>query len=227
MNPTKLVSKILSVFRFAGIPIIGDRLNIAEHSYEVSLYATKLARQLLKDGHIDGAKAHLIVEHAVLHDIPETMTGDIPYPVKSQYPQLKEILDKIEEDITFSELSIFPIHYDTDVLFIVKLCDLLAVFREMSAELDLGNYELNEGYVKSNCLKILETAINKYKLDTPAKVAAMQEIAFDFMSLKSKNELKGILVSAILCQLEFNGVDKDEYRELDQRFTEECKASVS
>lgn len=161
MNKLKLISKMASVHRFAGVQIIGKRFNIAEHSAEVCLYTSHIVRALLKSDYITKEQAFEINEYALIHDIPEVITGDIPFPLKSKYPEMKTLLDTIEEDAVVTLIPEYPSDQSAFTKFIVKLADLLAVTREMEYEVQAGNEEITIEYAGENCLKILDTAINK------------------------------------------------------------------
>jgi hypothetical protein len=93
------------------------------------------------------------------------LTGDVPYTTKVSFPELKTTLDKVEE-IYKTELDVFSKPSDLSK-FICKLCDLLAVAREISIEVDLNNNWFTEEDMKTNCSNILIDNFNKYfsKLD--------------------------------------------------------------
>ena len=53
--------------------------NLTEHSHEVAVIAHALAvlRNRRFDGHVDAARVALL---GLYHDLPETLTGDLPTP---------------------------------------------------------------------------------------------------------------------------------------------------
>ena len=61
--------------------------SVGEHSWQV-------ARILMS---IAPFRWHL-VQYAVLHDIGELTTGDIPYPIKKDNPALQSVMDQLETD---------------------------------------------------------------------------------------------------------------------------------
>lgn len=76
--------------------------SIAEHSYRVALLATYFCRVLAEELLPGGLRDQLlgrefqfeVLDYALIHDIDESMTGDIPSPVKAAAgPGLKEELD--------------------------------------------------------------------------------------------------------------------------------------
>ena len=61
--------------------------NLTEHSHEVAVIAHALAvlRNRRFGGHVDAARAALL---GLYHDLPETLTGDLPTPVKYHNPEI-------------------------------------------------------------------------------------------------------------------------------------------
>jgi 5'-deoxynucleotidase YfbR-like HD superfamily hydrolase len=53
---------------------------------------------------VDKIDPHIIM-HTMFHDIGETFTGDLPYPVKSENPELKKQLDYLEERSRLMQLE--------------------------------------------------------------------------------------------------------------------------
>ena len=62
--------------------------NLTEHSHEVAVIAHALAvlRNRRFGGHVDAARAALL---GLYHDLPETLTGDLPTPVKYHNPEIR------------------------------------------------------------------------------------------------------------------------------------------
>jgi 5'-deoxynucleotidase YfbR-like HD superfamily hydrolase len=72
--------------RYHTWPILGQQ-TIAEHCWQLlRIYMSVVDKQ---DPHM--------IRHMIFHDIGEHFTGDIPYPVKSQNPQLKEQVEFLEQ----------------------------------------------------------------------------------------------------------------------------------
>lgn len=61
-----------------GILRLTRQQNVAEHSYFVTLYTVAVCDLL----NLSEATRDLAVRHALTHDLPETMSGDIPAPWK-------------------------------------------------------------------------------------------------------------------------------------------------
>ena len=68
--------------------------SVAEHTCFVTLFCLKIMAQLKLDHEME--RKVLIL--AALHDTGESVTSDIPHDVKTNCPQVKLILNKIEND---------------------------------------------------------------------------------------------------------------------------------
>src|SRR5690606_20843295 len=66
--------------------------SVAEHSFNVALIALELADRLKVD-------RGEVLHYAILHDLPEVLTGDIPTPTKRVIG--KDLLDNFERTVTF------------------------------------------------------------------------------------------------------------------------------
>jgi 5'-deoxynucleotidase YfbR-like HD superfamily hydrolase len=102
-----------SVKRWQIVDILKDQ-SLAEHTYGVAMIAIELAKRL-------GADQSRALFAAVLHDMPEVITGDIPTPVK-EVLAVRDRIDEIEKEIYFSGVNLNTFE---DVAHIVKQADLL------------------------------------------------------------------------------------------------------
>ena len=82
--------------------------NLTEHSHEVAVIAHALAvlRNRRFGGHVDAARAALL---GLYHDLPETLTGDLPTPVKYHNPEIRAAYQAVE-DSACSKLTLSLIH---------------------------------------------------------------------------------------------------------------------
>lgn len=71
---------------------------IAEHMYQVAVFAEMFAREIIPE-YNDEMRGRLL-HHALLHDIPEVMSGDLPTPVKRRIDSFGNIgeIDKMLDD---------------------------------------------------------------------------------------------------------------------------------
>lgn len=116
--------------------------NVAEHSYMVSAIVHILCEQY----EIDDKTHFEALKYAIIHDMPEAVTGDILASTKSWIPELPELLSELELKIvdgTFPFLSktYHSLHHKENELayVILKLADYLSVQVCMEREERLGN----------------------------------------------------------------------------------------
>jgi len=121
--------------------------SIAEHSWQLArIYASV----------VDKIDPNFIL-HILFHDIGEFYVGDIPYPVKRDIPELKELIDELENDSQEFQLAHWnTIHPDAleqhdSVLF--KHIELVEMAEWGMDEFNFGNHH---GFVVANrCLRAL------------------------------------------------------------------------
>lgn len=151
-----------NVSRFAGKQVLAHRSTISEHSFEVTYYATLIANKLRSLEVIGNTTAIDIIEYSLVHDIPEIFTGDVPYTAKARFPELKETLNKVEEEIWREVLPTFKTPPTNEAKFICKIADAIAVSREIVTEHSMGNIFFGEDELE-NCRNIFRTCFNNYK----------------------------------------------------------------
>ncbi len=81
--------------------------NLTEHSHEVAVIAHALAvlRNRRFGGQVDEARAALL---ALYHDLPETLTGDLPTPVKYHSPALRAAYRAVEDSACGRLMGMLP-----------------------------------------------------------------------------------------------------------------------
>ncbi len=103
--------------------------SVAEHSCLVALYAREIASRVLPD--MSAEDQVLLYELALMHDLSEVVTGDMPSPIKRE---LKKVFPPGESPIDKLEASICPdaaarehhaTHNRPHVYYCVKLSDIL------------------------------------------------------------------------------------------------------
>lgn len=67
--------------------------DVAQHSFNAALIANEIA-SMLDDSEI---RPYEVMLHMLVHDLPEQYVGDAPGHVKGGHPELKKVMDKIEE----------------------------------------------------------------------------------------------------------------------------------
>jgi len=127
--------------------------SVAEHSYYVALYAEQLAELIMWDGnHVD------VVRYALVHDIDETITGDIPGPVKRAAFDKEKTWNKIRGAMAqrFGLRTVRQFHtVNAEVKAIVSVADSIDEIAYLMEETILGNK-----WVKV----VLEEAIRRFNV---------------------------------------------------------------
>lgn len=83
--------------------------SLSEHSLETAIIAHALA--MLHNARFCGGEpisAERVVTLALLHDIPEVLTGDLPTPVKYHSPQMRAVYHEVEDSACSSLLNLLP-----------------------------------------------------------------------------------------------------------------------
>lgn len=129
--------------------------NLTEHSFEVSVIAHALAvignRRFGKN--LNGEKAALL---GLYHDTPETLTGDMPTPVKYYSDEVRTAYKTVEENACKSLISMLPddLKEDYEAMFIpkeedkelwklVKAADKISALIKCIEEKKAGNSEFS------------------------------------------------------------------------------------
>ena len=79
-----------------------------------------------------------LLKHCLLHDSAEAAIGDLPSPVRLDFPDLSKQFKQAEKEL-LSAIGIDEDHLDIQERKIFKLCDLLANYLFLKAEDSFGN----------------------------------------------------------------------------------------
>lgn len=131
--------------------------SVAEHSYYVSLFTMMICDELEVSAKIKNDS----LTWALIHDLPEIYTSDIPHSAKVNTPGMETFLEAVEHDVVanhfkdYSDLfnRVTSGNYEI-VYWIVKLADILSVIQYSTLELRLGNKTMHE---------VLDNGISRYK----------------------------------------------------------------
>ena len=134
--------------------------NIQEHSHQVAVLAHALAlirRNVLK---LDGPDPDRCAVAALYHDATETLTGDMPTPIKYYNPGIKEAYKQVERIAGERLLDMLPpelrdsyahLIFEDDwvVRPIVKAADKLSAYIKCMEEQKAGNTEFDSAAVQT------------------------------------------------------------------------------
>ncbi len=133
--------------------------NLSEHTAEVAMLAHALAL-IRRDVLGRPCDPDRVAALALYHDAPETMTGDLPTPVKYANPRIRHAFGEIEEAARDRLLAMLPpaLRPEYERLFdldhseyytLVKAADRLAAYIKCRNELKTGNEEFRRAYEKT------------------------------------------------------------------------------
>ena len=149
--------------------------NVAEHSFYVCIFAF-LLYELEKEFDRNRLDLKQILKYALLHDIEEAISGDIPFLTKRLLPM--EIKNKIEGKATREILVNAPDEFlktklDYDKLsdinaMVVKASDFFSVIHYCEYEKELGNNSFDQ--IKKETVKVLRGISLNYTLESINRV---------------------------------------------------------
>lgn len=164
---------------------------LAEHSYFVAIYAQQIARLI---GYDD---LYEVVWFALLHDIDETITGDIPGPIKrAAFDKTKAkgamqdvMIDKFGADVT-TDASFT----NDEVRAIVSVADSIEEVCYLMEEMSMGNKD----WIKP----VIDEAIDRLKMrwsKLPADETTLKDVwAKEMTKLVSEQVSSPILMKDVI-----------------------------
>ena len=134
--------------------------NIQEHSHQVAVLAHALAlirRDIL---HLEGPDPDKCAVAALYHDASETLTGDLPTPIKYYNPDIMASYKQVERVAAQRLLDMLPpelvksyahlvMEDDPEVLPIVKAADKLSAYIKCIEEQKAGNTEFDTAAIQT------------------------------------------------------------------------------
>lgn len=115
--------------------------SIAEHSFFVAYNILKIGY----DYKLPNDIVNEAVAIAIAHDCPELFTSDLPHDCKQRYPELRELLSKIEMEFIKDEMPEIVERYEkliegnSLVALLVDIGDAVSVLQYCNREIALGN----------------------------------------------------------------------------------------
>lgn len=150
--------------------------NLAEHSYFVALYSSQIA-DIIKWG---GDRGELL-KYALLHDIDETITGDIPGPFKraavDKIKAKKAINDVMVEKFGPDNVSVINDASD-DIKNIVKVADCIDEICYLEEESLMGNHRWLEK-VRKEAMRRLVSRFDSLPFKTKSDKDSAWSVVFE------------------------------------------------
>lgn len=126
--------------------------NIQEHSHQVAMLAHALALIRTQILHLDGPDADKCAVAALYHDASETLTGDMPTPIKYYNPEIRAAYKQVEHIAASRLVEMLPeqlqsvytpllMESDPEINIIVKAADKLSAYIKCVEEQKAGNTE--------------------------------------------------------------------------------------
>ena len=188
----KRVQLLRWIDRFSNTPHI-QPYSVAQHSFYVALYGLIFAKIENEreweenDGNADIYDVNFVVQKALVHDLEESITGDILFPLHNDYPEFKEKLDFIRtksvRDFVFKELppstrmqlkeSWATAKDDTPEGILIACMDKVEIIAYALTEMELGNEAIREIY--NNAVNIIR---KEFKIKSVLEVLDRIEATF-------------------------------------------------
>ena len=126
--------------------------NIQEHSHQVAVLAHALALIRREVLHLEGPDPDRCAVAALYHDASETLTGDMPTPIKYYNPEIKAAYKEVERIAQQRLLQMLPealqpfyepilMESEEEIVPIVKAADKLSAYIKCVEEQKAGNTE--------------------------------------------------------------------------------------
>lgn len=132
--------------------------SVAEHSWQVMRILLAI---------YPGAPRHMLI-HCMTHDIGETVAGDMPFPIKLLYPELRRVCDESEFMAHTTMSNMWNVPYPVTLSDLEKSIFKLAEFMEMW-EYGLHEVELGNHIAKLICTRT-QPGIVKYLKEVPENI---------------------------------------------------------
>lgn len=130
--------------------------NTQEHSWQVAVVAHALAviKNRLYGGQIDEGRVTAL---ALYHDVSETVTGDLPTPVKYANPEIERVFHALEAGAADELLAKLPAELqpeyrplllpeESEEKLLVHIADKLCAYLKCVDEVGAGNREFQVAY---------------------------------------------------------------------------------
>lgn len=129
----KMITRSARVKRYHSEPVLHQQ-TVGEHTYGVLWFILMIA---------NGRASAELLRAAVMHDMHEYITGDVPSPSK-RLPGVKEVFDGLEADIEMTVVGERAPILTAEEAWTLKTADCLDGLTFCAFELRLGNREIED-----------------------------------------------------------------------------------
>ena len=159
--------------------------SVAQHSFYTALYAMTFSHMENERVGYQAYNISEIIQRSIIHDLEESITGDILYSLWNRNPKFKEKLDSIREECVEEELF-DELPNDTKKLYKIlwrtskdKTLEEIIVLYAMS-ELALGNKAVVELF--RNAIRII-----KAEFEIPSVFSVIRDIERAYIEISRDN----------------------------------------
>ena len=118
--------------------------NLSDHMWQVGIILQHIYPECSKG----------LLMYALTHDCEELYTGDIPAPIKSECPELKNVLTRLEEGFRYSKLELDRPDFSEKDMLAVKYADVLSGYYHTCKRIAAG--ESQAKYIQLEWRKYLK-----------------------------------------------------------------------
>lgn len=118
--------------------------SLSEHMWQVGIILQ----------HIYPKCSKKLLMYALTHDCEELYTGDIPAPIKAECPELKNVLNRLEEQFRYSKLELDQPDFSIEEMLAVKYADVLSGLCYTTKRIAAG--EKQAQYIHDEWMKYLK-----------------------------------------------------------------------
>ena len=157
-----MLYRLSDLKRYNNMPRIKSE-SLAEHQYYCGLILIKLKDYIINLSYVHFS---ILLQYVLVHDIGELYTGDIPHNVKEDYPDLRKLLERIENEkinsFGFSDI-LKEVEKDEKLKALFKLCDTIQVVQYCENEKRLGNFSQDMTLIREEALRLVKKQVNWLK----------------------------------------------------------------
>lgn len=134
----------IHTYRYSTVPTLQPRQNVAAHVGRCAQIMVVVIRELFDNASFTGDVAYNLLSRIVIHDLAESLTGDIIWPTKNHVPEIEHyedsVLDSLGELSLYTGLPLIGNENCVKVQSLVKMVDSAEGAMYSTEEVKLGNH---------------------------------------------------------------------------------------